>query len=163
MAGKNRSSGESASPSGDQKSADPRADQTYEVRAKSGSIKKAIKLRVSKSHRAGLAFPVSRVLKSLRKGRYAKHIQVGASVYLTSVIEYLVAEILELSSNAATQNKKLRVTPRHLCLAIRHDEELNQLFAHVTIPNGGVVPFIHKALLPKKTAPKANANVAAGN
>jgi histone H2A len=72
-------------------------------------------------------------------------------VYLAAVIEYLVAEIVELAGNAARDNRKSRIIPRHIQLAIRNDEELNKLFDNVTIAQGGVMPNIHEVLLPKKT------------
>jgi histone H2A len=63
----------------------------------------------------------------------------------------LVAEIAELAGNAANDNKKARIVPRHLQLAIRNDEELNKLFGRAIIAQGGVLPNIHESLLPKKS------------
>jgi histone H2A len=105
----------------------------------------------SRSSKAGLQFPVGRVHRFLRKGNYAQRVGGGAPVYLAAVLEYLTAEILELAGNAARDNKKTRIIPRHLQLAIRNDEELNKLLGHVTIANGGVLPNIHAVLLPKKS------------
>ncbi|XP_060938873.1 histone H2A-like [Limanda limanda] len=59
--------------------------------------------------------------------------------------------ILELAGNAARDNKKSRIIPRHLQLAVRNDEELNKLLGGVTIAQGGVLPNIQAVLLPKKT------------
>ena len=133
---------------------------------KGGRGKTATK-SVSRSAKAGLQFPVGRIGRFLKKGRYAKRVGGGAPVYLASVLEYLTAEILELAGNAAKDNKKSRIVPRHIQLAVRNDEELNKLLGSVTIANGGVLPNIHSVLLPKKSAsegeaaaPKAKAVVA---
>nr|XP_022911397.1 histone H2A-like [Onthophagus taurus]XP_022911398.1 histone H2A-like [Onthophagus taurus]XP_022911399.1 histone H2A-like [Onthophagus taurus] len=105
----------------------------------------------SRSSRAGLQFPVGRLHRMLRKGHYAQRIGAGAPVYLAAVLEYLAAEVLELAGNAARDNKKTRINPRHLQLAVRNDEELNKLLSGVTIAQGGVLPNINAVLLPKKT------------
>ncbi|KAJ3023563.1 Histone H2AX [Thoreauomyces humboldtii] len=108
----------------------------------------------SRSSRAGLQFPVGRIHRMLRKGNYAQRVGAGAPVYMAAVLEYLGAEILELAGNAARDNKKSRIIPRHLQLAIRNDEELNKLLGNVTIAQGGVLPNIHQILLPTKTKNK---------
>ncbi|KAF8813153.1 histone-fold-containing protein [Phlegmacium glaucopus] len=105
----------------------------------------------SRSAKAGLQFPVGRVHRLLKKGNYAQRVGAGAPVYLAAVLEYLAAEILELAGNAARDNKKHRIVPRHLQLAIRNDEELGKLLGDVVISQGGVVPHIAPELLPTKT------------
>lgn len=114
-------------------------------RGKTDGAKKS----TSRSAKAGLQFPVGRVGRYLKKGRYAARIGGGAPVYLAAIMEYLTAEVLELAGNAARDNKKSRIVPRHVQLAVRNDEELNKLFGNVTIANGGVLPNIHNVLLPK--------------
>ena len=91
----------------------------------SGKAKTVTKAKSkTRSARAGLQFPVGRVHRLLRKGNYAQRVGAGAPVYLAAVMEYLSAEVLELAGNAARDNKKTRIIPRHLQLAIRNDEEL---------------------------------------
>uniref|UniRef100_A0A7S3K278 Histone H2A n=1 Tax=Aureoumbra lagunensis TaxID=44058 RepID=A0A7S3K278_9STRA len=109
----------------------------------------------TKSAKAGLQFPVGRIGRFLKQGKYATRVGAGAPVYLAAVLEYLCAEILELAGNAARDNKKSRIIPRHLQLAVRNDEELNKLLGSVTIASGGVLPNIHAVLLPKKSKSKA--------
>ncbi|OQS07260.1 histone H2A type 1 [Thraustotheca clavata] len=111
----------------------------------------------TRSSKAGLQFPVGRVARFLKKGRFSQRIGGGAPVYLAAVLEYLCAEILELAGNAARDNKKSRIIPRHIQLAVRNDEELNKLLGDVTIASGGVLPNIHNILLPKKTETKVKA------
>ncbi|XP_053560549.1 histone H2A, sperm-like [Bombina bombina] len=107
--------------------------------------------KTSKSAKAGLQFPVGRIHRFLKKGNYAERIGSGSAIYMAATLEYLCAEVLELAGNAARDNKKSRILPRHIQLAVRNDEELAKLFDGITIADGGVLPNIHAQLLPKKT------------
>merc|ERR1711943_110075 len=106
---------------------------------------------MTKAARAGLQFPVGRIARFMKQGRHAERVGAGAPVYLAAVLEYLAAEVLELAGNAAKDNKKTRIIPRHIQLAVRNDEELNRLMANTTIANGGVLPNINPMLLPSKS------------
>ena len=129
----------------------PKAPTTGGKGGKGGRGKDG-KKSMTKSAKAGLQFPVGRISRFLKKGKYATRVGAGAPVYLCAILEYLTAEILELAGNAARDNKKSRIIPRHIQLAVRNDEELNKLFGGVTIASGGVLPNIHSVLLPKVSA-----------
>ncbi|CAF5214498.1 unnamed protein product, partial [Rotaria magnacalcarata] len=108
--------------------------------------------RVSRSTRAGIIFPVTRMHRYLKVAPSApKRVTKGAAIYLAAVAEYLVAEVLELSGNAARDNHRSRIIPRHVLLAVASDEELNKLLRGCVIPQGGVLPLIFPFLLPKHT------------
>ncbi|NXK81826.1 H2A2B protein, partial [Amazona guildingii] len=109
--------------------------------------------RKSKSAEADLQFPVGCIYRLLERGNYADRIGTGAAVYLAAVLEYLSAEILELAGKTAQENKKTRILPRHIQLAVRNDNELNKLLRCVTIAQGGVIPSGLPELISKMTAP----------
>lgn len=48
---------------------------------------------VSRSQKAGLQFPVGRIARFLKAGRYAQRVGSGSPVYLSAVLEYLAAEV----------------------------------------------------------------------
>lgn len=65
-----------------------------------------------------------------------------SSVYLAAVLEYLCADIFDLAGVEAKNDKKQRINPRHVMLAIRKDSEFNELLKDVTISEAGVVPTV---------------------
>lgn len=74
-----------------------------------GQAKKKSKTR---SEKAGLVFPVGRIERHLKHGRFAKRIGAGAPIFMAAVLEYLTAEVLELAANIAKKDGRLRITPR---------------------------------------------------
>ena len=130
--------------------------------AKKASSKKS----GSQSKKAGLIFPVGRVGSLLRRGQYARRVGASAATYAAAVLEYLTAELLELTTKAAAsaggKKKVTRITPRTLTLAVRHDEDLGALLQNVTLSRGGVLPAVSKALhKQQKGAKKSSATPSA--
>ena len=119
----------------------------------------------SRSAKAGLIFPVGRVASLLRRGQYARRVGASSATYLAAVLEYLTAELLELSSKTVAQQKKAttRITPRAMTLAVRHDDDLGSLLKDVTLSKGGVLPTMTKSVSKKasKKAKKSSATPSA--
>ena len=113
--------------------------------------------QTSRSTRAGLNFPVGRVARFLRRGRYAQRVGTGAPVYLAAVLEYLTAEVLELSGNHAKTLKKSRIVPRCIFMAVKEDPELDTLLANSIIANGGAKEHIDEFLYAAKKGKKNTA------
>merc|ERR1712111_292008 len=91
---------------------------------------------MTRSARAGVQFPVGRIARYMRAGGYAKRIGGGAPVYVAAVLEYLCAELVELSGNSAKDRKKFRIIPRNILIAIQKDEELKSLLPLAIVPQG---------------------------
>jgi histone H2A len=106
--------------------------------------------QTSRSERAGLNFPVGRIARFLKQGRYAQRIGGGAAVYLAAVLEYLTAEVLELSGNNTRIMKRSRITPRAIFLAVKEDAELDSLLGDTVIASGGSRMHINPFLLPNR-------------
>lgn len=109
--------------------------------------------QTSRSSKAGLSFPVGRLARMLKTGRYAERVGVGAPVYIAAVLEYLVAEILEVSCMVVKQNKKNRIIPRYIFLGLKEDEEFNKLFQNTIITASGVKAHSNKQALKKDSQP----------
>lgn len=115
--------------------------------AKMCPVKKSAK---GVNKKAGLTFPVARVNRYIKKGRFAKRVGSNAPVFMAAVLEYVVAEVLEVAGNNALADKKHRLRPRHVMLAIDEDRDLKELLGGVTIAGAGVAPGIQEFLQPKK-------------
>lgn len=103
------------------------------------SVTAPVTTKVSRSVRAGIQFPVCRTSKAIRQ-HTKQRVDRSAPIALAAVLEYLMAEILELSAKAAVDNKRQRITPRHVMLAIRGDVELAALLRGMTMIGSGSMP-----------------------
>ena len=93
----------------------------------------------------------------MRQGRFAERMNIGAPVFLTAVMEYLASEIMDLAGNIAKEAGKMRITPRHIKMAISNDPELCRMFAAIQISDGGVLSNIQTFLFPPKKGKAAAA------
>ena len=127
--------------------------------AKKGVKKTATKttVDVQKQHltvtsKIGLHFPVGRLHRFLREGRYAECVGAGAPIFMAAVLDCLTYGVLKLAGNITRYSREKTISPRHIMLAVRNDAEFNELFANILIANAGIIPRINKILLgnPKK-------------
>ena len=124
---------------------------------KKSGAKKGAKSASGSAKKSGLIFPVGRVGRLLRKGRYSRRVSGGAAVFLASTLQSLVSEVLELSSKTIAAGSK-RITPRALTLAVRHDADLGALLSNVTLSRGGVVASQLSKVEKKKKASKKSSS-----
>mmetsp|Transcript_6460 Transcript_6460/g.7017 ORF Transcript_6460/g.7017 Transcript_6460/m.7017 type:complete len:155 (-) Transcript_6460:55-519(-) len=105
---------------------------------------------VTRAVKAGLQFPVGRIHRHIKeKSQLSTRVGATAPVFLSAVLEYLVAEVLELAGNASRDLKVKRIIPRHIFMAVRGDEELDGLTTEAVLPACGVIPHIHRSLIRK--------------
>ncbi len=100
--------------------------------------------------KAGLKFPVSRIGKMMKRDRLAQTVGNQSRVVMTSVLEYITSEILELAGNIAQEKGRKRIVPRHLMLAVQGDDELCKLTDGSIFREAGVKAHIDPALVPQK-------------
>eukprot|EP01083_Nonionella_stella_P263218 894369_1 len=104
----------------------------------------------TRTARAGIVMPVPRVARVMKTGKYAERFGRTAPVFMAGVLDYLVAELVDLSGAIAKSSKKKRITPRAVNLAIRSDADMNALLGDALVSGGGVLPHINKVLLKGK-------------
>ena len=113
------------------------------------------KMSQSKSAKAGLTVPVSRVNKAMKQRSGMKRVGGTAPIYLAAVLEYLCAEILEVSANKTAEDKRKRVTPVDVSLALRSDQDLSKICGNISLYSGDKLQNITQQLQPTVRAPKA--------
>ena len=69
---------------------------------------------------------------------------------MAAVMEYVCAEILEISGEICKKSGKQRLMPRHIELALRDDEDLARHFQNKIVAGGGTAPYINPCISPQK-------------
>ena len=75
-----------------------------------------------------MAFPVGRIGRYIKRNAIKLRVTADAPVFLAAVMEYLCAEVLEVSGEVCHRSGRKRVTPRHIELACRNDDDLARFF-----------------------------------
>lgn len=78
--------------------------------------------------RAGVIFPVARLVRQALEFLPNSRISKKSCIYLAAVLEYICADLLERAGKTAQDNKKLRITINHLRNAVNTDKEFSYLF-----------------------------------
>lgn len=104
---------------------------------------KAKKAPVSKSTRLGLTLPIARIEKTMRASRIAgRRVGGTASTYATAALENVIDTIVKAAiDEAQTQNGK-QLLPRHIQLAVSHNDELAKLFVGVSMVASDPLPDV---------------------
>ena len=111
----------------------------------------------SRQGKAGIIFPPSIVEKFLRNFGYSKVMVTSSSpVFLATILEHFVSELLISAIKFANTNKRIRITIRDLELSVRNNKELSEVFNKINISfiGGGVIPYIHSSLIATKQRKK---------
>jgi len=104
---------------------------------------KGLDKNIKKVSRAGLVFPITYVRHSLSL-LTSLIITKTSGVAVAAVLEYIAAEVLELTGNAMKDLNQDTLAPRYIWLAIYGDEELDGLFKDIVQIGGGIVPHVYK-------------------
>ncbi|NXT27194.1 H2A1A protein, partial [Syrrhaptes paradoxus] len=92
-----------------------------------GSKAKANKSRCSRSSRAGLLFPVSRLDKQLRRGGFAERFGASAPVYLAAVLQWVTHKTMDVAGEISKKSNQQCISPLHLHRAMQKSSVLKQL------------------------------------
>uniref|UniRef100_A0A6B2LH93 Core Histone H2A/H2B/H3 domain-containing protein n=1 Tax=Arcella intermedia TaxID=1963864 RepID=A0A6B2LH93_9EUKA len=90
----------------------------------------------SAAYQSGLTISLGEIAKILQQQE--TKISRTTPIYLGAVIEYLIAEILELSGNVTKDNKRNQMILSDIYMSLRMDEELNCIFE--TMPQSKISP-----------------------
>ncbi|XP_068526444.1 late histone H2A.2.2-like [Anas acuta] len=110
----------------------------------------AKKSRSSRSSRAGLLFPVSRIERQLRKGRFAERLGARAPVFLAAVLQWVTHKTMDMAGKISKRSNQHRISPSHLQMAVRNSSALKQLLLGKPRHHSRAVPQSQRVAAPSR-------------
>jgi histone H2A len=103
------------------------------------------------SKQAGLEFPVKKVKRLLERFLDGTKVSMIAAVYMTSTLEYMTAEMMELAGNNCRDIAAAKADPdaesvvglKHLRAAVAGDDELNRMMNRLSVKHRTHSPSLH--------------------
>lgn len=111
---------------------------------------KAKKSRSSRSSRAGLLFPVSRIDRQLRRGHFAERLGARAPVFLAAVLQWVTHKTMDMAGRISKKSNQQRISPGHLQMAVRNSSALRQLLLGKPRHHSRAVPHSQRMASPSK-------------
>lgn len=87
-----------------------------------------------------LIFPVGRLRLSCNQKAHSMRLQASGIVFIASAMQAVAELVLKGATEAATEQQRVRVIPRHILLSIRGHTHLSAFFRNAMIPGAGIVP-----------------------
>ena len=64
--------------------------------------------------RVGLIFPIGRISRLIKKGRFADRVSRCGPTFMAATLQYLIQEIVEVAYQACAEKRKKQISPQHL-------------------------------------------------
>ena len=92
----------------------------------------AKKAKMSATARASLCIPPAKARQCLVK-QGVPRVSDKSAVVAAAVVEYIIAEVLEVAGKVTKDNKRTRVTLDDVSTAVRSDDELNRTVGNICL------------------------------
>uniref|UniRef100_A0A8C2U9S0 Histone H2A n=1 Tax=Coturnix japonica TaxID=93934 RepID=A0A8C2U9S0_COTJA len=91
------------------------------------SMRREVKTKKSRSSRAGLLFPVSRIERQLRRGQFAERFGACAPVYLAAVLQWATHKTVDMAGKISKKSNQQCISPQHLQMSVKSSSILKHL------------------------------------
>ncbi|XP_031444546.1 histone H2A-like [Phasianus colchicus] len=115
------------------------------------SMPRKAKAKKSRSSRAGLLFPVSRIERQLRKGQFAERFGASAPVYLAAVLQWVTHKTMDMAGKISKRSNQQCISPSHLQMSVKNSSVLKHLLGSGPKHRGRPDPKSQHVASPSKT------------